>query len=176
MCLCFNHFASAVPGNPPQNVTVEMVSSTSLHVKWKPPPSDRPSGEITYYKLFVVQDGLPESEAIVITIRDSRTSMIVDELRPWTNYSLWVLAGTHVGDGPASEPVTACTGEDGTCLKILVMKVSLYLVYHWLVWRKSMNIHFVSMTWLMWFRYTKLICDKQRISPYSSVVLNTYQS
>ena len=133
LCQCFNHFASAVPGNPPQNVTVEMVSSTSLLVKWKPPPSDRPSGEITYYKLFVVQDGLPESEAIVITIRDSRTSMIVDELRPWTNYSLWVLAGTHVGDGPASEPVMACTGEDGTCLQILVKEMRLYLVHHWLV-------------------------------------------
>lgn len=108
-----------------------MESSTSLRVNWRPPPSDRPSGEITYYKLFIVQDGLPETEAIVITIRDSRTFMVVDELRPWTNYSVWVLAGTHVGDGPSSEPVMACTGEDGTCPLILLQKISLSVIIEW---------------------------------------------
>ena len=41
------------------------------------------------------------------------TSFILDELKRWTDYRIWVHAGTSVGDGPASSPITIRTHEDG---------------------------------------------------------------
>lgn len=40
---------------------------------------------------------------------------MLDELKRWTTYRIWVLAGTSVGDGPSSFPITVRTHEDGTC-------------------------------------------------------------
>lgn len=48
---------------------------------------------------------------MVITL--NRTSFILDELKRWTEYRIWVLAGTSVGDGPPSYPITVRTHEDG---------------------------------------------------------------
>jgi len=54
-----------------------------------------------------------DSEADVTTVTNG-TSIRLDELNRWTDYRLWVLAGTAVGDGPTSQPITVRTHEDGT--------------------------------------------------------------
>jgi len=108
-----NKFAPTVPGAPPQNVSAEVVNSSALRISWSPPPAERPNGEITYYKVHVVEVGLSDSDALVTKVRKG-TSIVVDELKPWTDYKIWVHAGTNVGDGPRSDPIVACTGEDGT--------------------------------------------------------------
>lgn len=99
-----------VPGAPPQNVTGEAVGPTSIHVSWDPPPAERSNGRIVYYKLQVVENGRSDSEAAVITL--NATSFVLDELKRWTEYRIWVLAGTSVGDGPPSFPITVRTHED----------------------------------------------------------------
>ncbi|XP_025828813.1 tyrosine-protein phosphatase Lar isoform X1 [Agrilus planipennis] len=99
-----------VPGAPPRNVTGEAVSPTSIYVRWEPPPADRSNGNIVYYKLQRVDAGQSDSEATVIKL--NATSFLLDELKPWTEYRIWVLAGTSVGDGPASYPITVRTHED----------------------------------------------------------------
>lgn len=94
------------------NVTAVPVSPTTIRVSWQPPPADRANGRIAYYKLLYVEAGRSDSEATVIKLNQS--SFDLDELRRWTEYRIWVLAGTSVGDGPTSLPVTARTHEDGT--------------------------------------------------------------
>lgn len=103
-----------VPGAPPRNVTGEAVSPTSIQVNWEPPPAERSNGNIIYYKLQVVEAGRSDSEASVIKLNG--TSFLLDELKRWTEYRVWVLAGTSVGDGPSSYPITVRTHEDGTFL------------------------------------------------------------
>lgn len=103
---------TVVPGAPPQNVTGEAVGPTSIRVSWDPPPAERSNGRIVYYKLQVVENGRSDSEAAVITL--NATSFVLDELKRWTEYRIWVLAGTSVGDGPPSFPITVRTHEDGT--------------------------------------------------------------
>ena len=50
----------------------------------------------------------------MVKIDDFNTSeYVIDELKKWTEYRLWMLAGTVVGDGPTSYPVLVRTGEDG---------------------------------------------------------------
>ncbi|XP_049808964.1 tyrosine-protein phosphatase Lar [Schistocerca nitens] len=100
-----------VPGAPPQNVRGEAVGPTSIRVTWDPPPADRSNGRIVYYKLQAVEAGRSDSEAHVITLQDN-TSFTLDELKRWTEYRIWVLAGTSVGDGPSSYPITVRTHED----------------------------------------------------------------
>nr|XP_022917798.1 tyrosine-protein phosphatase Lar isoform X3 [Onthophagus taurus] len=99
-----------VPGAPPTNVTGEAVSPTSIRVSWEPPPAERSNGNIIYYKLQFVEAGRSDSEASIITLNN--TSFTVDELKRWTEYRIWVLAGTSVGDGPSSYPITIRTHED----------------------------------------------------------------
>jgi hypothetical protein len=65
-----------------------------------------------YYKLQVVESGRSDSEAAMITL--NATSFVLDELKRWTEYRIWVLAGTSIGDGPPSFPITVRTHEDGT--------------------------------------------------------------
>lgn len=96
------------------NVTAVAVSPTAIRVAWHPPPAERANGRIAYYKLLCVESGRGDSEATVVKL--NQTSFLLDELRRWTEYRIWVLAGTSVGDGPASYPVTVRTHEDGTCL------------------------------------------------------------
>lgn len=116
-CLVFVFFfppiteCYTVPGAPPRNVTGQAISPTSILVTWEPPPADRSNGRIVYYKLQVVESGRSDSEAKVIRLNDTR--FVLDELKKWTEYRIWVLAGTSVGDGPPSYPISVRTHEDG---------------------------------------------------------------
>lgn len=65
-------------------------------------------------KVFIVEVGRSDSEATVTTV--NTTQLVLDELKRWTEYKIWVLAGTSVGDGPKSFPVKIRTLEDGMYL------------------------------------------------------------
>ncbi|XP_060521097.1 tyrosine-protein phosphatase Lar isoform X3 [Cylas formicarius] len=99
-----------VPGAPPSNVQGEAVSPTAIKVWWDPPPANRSNGNIIYYKLHFVEADRSDSEATINKLNS--TSFVLDELKRWTTYRIWVLAGTSVGDGPASYPITVRTHED----------------------------------------------------------------
>jgi netrin-G3 ligand len=58
-----------------------------------------------------VEDGLPDNEADHILLNS--TNIVLDELKRWTVYKIWLLAGTSVGDGPKSKPLLVKTHEDG---------------------------------------------------------------
>ncbi|VVC24819.1 Hypothetical protein CINCED_3A017850 [Cinara cedri] len=100
-----------VPEAPPQNVTAEAVSPTSILVQWQPPQSDRSSGQIVYYKVMAAESGMSDSEALTHSV-ENVTTYTLDNLKRWTEYKIWVLAGTSVGDGPSSYPITVRTRED----------------------------------------------------------------
>lgn len=100
-----------VPEAPPRNITAEATSPTTISLTWEP-AVERSSGRIIYYKVFLVESGRPDSEATVTTLNNA-TSIVLDELKRWTEYKIWVLAGTSVGDGPKSYPMTVRTHEDG---------------------------------------------------------------
>lgn len=120
-------YAFVVPGAPPQNVTGEAVGPTSILLQWKPPPPNRTNGQITYYKVFKVEATRNDSEADVTTVANG-TLVRLDELKRYTRYRLWVLAGTAVGDGPISTPISVRTDEDGTHAFYYFYNVSRFLL------------------------------------------------
>lgn len=108
------------PGAAPDLVKAFAESSTSIRVVWEPPPVGKRNGDIIYYKIFYVPSTVPstreEQESTMVKIEDvsNASEFVIDELKKWTEYRVWMLAGTIVGDGPSSYPVLVRTGEDGT--------------------------------------------------------------
>ncbi|CAH1716486.1 unnamed protein product [Chironomus riparius] len=100
-----------VPGAPPQNITATATSSSKIKVSWQPPPQDRANGRIMYYKLFFVEEGRLDTDADSIKLWNV-TEFELDEMKKWTEYKIWILAGTSVGDGPRSIPIKCRTHED----------------------------------------------------------------
>uniref|UniRef100_T1JGZ8 Uncharacterized protein n=1 Tax=Strigamia maritima TaxID=126957 RepID=T1JGZ8_STRMM len=102
----------AVPGAPPQDVRGEAVDSRSLRVHWQPPPSELQNGDITYYKVKYVEAAGSASKTRHVTTDAAQRSYVLDGLERWTEYRIELLAGTVVGDGPASQPTFVRTSED----------------------------------------------------------------
>ncbi|XP_059488383.1 tyrosine-protein phosphatase Lar-like [Neocloeon triangulifer] len=101
-----------VQGLPPQNLTAVAEGSGAIKVRWKPPPQDKRPGRIYYYKIQVVEHSRPDSEAMTITVNSSKTDVLVDELKKWTDYRVWVTAGSSMGDNSPTSPVVVRTDED----------------------------------------------------------------
>ena len=92
-------------------------TSTSIRVSWQPPPENKRNGKIMYYKIFYVKSTRSDPEATMIEIEKESLEnyeFTIDELLKYTEYRLWMLAGTSVGDGPTSYPIIVKTDEDGT--------------------------------------------------------------
>lgn len=80
---------------------------------------DKQNGHISHYKLYYVEASRPDKEAIEMMLKSplqDGTEFKLEELKKWTQYRIWLLAGTVVGDGPPSESITVRTQEDGTYL------------------------------------------------------------
>ena len=102
------------PGSPPSDIRANAEDSETIRVEWKPPPLDKQHGEITYYKLMIVNNSRPDSDASVITISDPNVfEYLITKLKKWTEYRVWMLAGTVIGDGLKSEALFVRTDEDG---------------------------------------------------------------
>lgn len=101
------------PGAPPSEIRAIAEDSESIRVEWQPPPLDKQHGDITYYKLMFVNNSRPDSDASVITISDpSQREYAITNLKKWTEYRVWMLAGTVIGDGVKSDPQLVRTDED----------------------------------------------------------------
>ncbi|XP_017333677.1 neogenin 1a isoform X3 [Ictalurus punctatus] len=100
---------SDVPSAAPQNMTVEVLNSKSLMVRWQPPPADAQNGEIIDYKIRY-KKGTRKSEPLEITT-GNQLSKLIDGLQRGTEYSVRVSAITVNGSGPATDWTTAETFE-----------------------------------------------------------------
>ncbi|MCJ8737399.1 hypothetical protein PDJAM_G00023460 [Pangasius djambal] len=100
---------SDVPSVAPQNMTVEVVNSKSIMVRWQPPPADAQNGEIIDYKIRY-KKGTRKSEPLEI-ITGNQLSKLIDGLQRGTEYSVRVSAITVNGSGPATDWATAETFE-----------------------------------------------------------------
>ncbi|XP_033606866.1 Down syndrome cell adhesion molecule-like protein Dscam2 isoform X4 [Cryptotermes secundus] len=100
-----------VPSAPPQDVICTPVSAHDLQVSWHPPDRSHLHGIVQGYKLFYE----PVEERYEPGKRESKvttaTTAVLHGLKPFTNYSIRLLASTRAGDGVVS-PVTFCTTEE----------------------------------------------------------------
>ncbi|TRY91464.1 hypothetical protein DNTS_027213 [Danionella cerebrum] len=97
---------SDVPSAAPQNLTLEVLNSTSIMVRWQPPPAGTLNGELTGYRLRF-RKGLKRAEAVEISTL--QTSQLLDGLERGKVYTVRVSASTINGSGPATEWIAAET-------------------------------------------------------------------
>lgn len=63
---------------------------------------------------MIVNNTRPDSDASVITISDANQfEYLITKLKKWTEYRVWMLAGTRIGDGVRSDALFVRTDEDG---------------------------------------------------------------
>ncbi len=98
---------SDVPSEHPQNVTLETASSTSIIVRWEPPPKDAQNGIITGYKIRYKRKGSRGSDTT--TTDGSRRAFPLSELARGKTYQIRLQALTVNGSSPATQWYSAET-------------------------------------------------------------------
>ena len=93
-----------VPYDPPNNVSVAAVSSTSIRVQWSPPSI--PNGVIIHYSLYI--NDLPAITIPASTGRPSQ-SWVVDELTDDSELNVSLSASTKIGEGPLATVANVST-------------------------------------------------------------------
>ena len=103
------HTHTLVGPTAPQNFMLETIpmSSSQLQASWNTP--NPTNGRITGY---IIRCSTPDDPAL-LTFEEDRTSLILERLSPFTNYTCDVSATTGAGEGSSSESRTAQTDEDG---------------------------------------------------------------
>lgn len=98
---------STVPDDPPYNLSYRILNSTSIKLFYSPPSS--PNGIIKYYTitcLGVAADAMHYNSSI--------QSVIISDLKKYSEYNITASASTYVGPGPrTSRLLFVRTGEDG---------------------------------------------------------------
>ncbi|XP_016316626.1 neogenin [Sinocyclocheilus anshuiensis] len=100
---------SDVPSAPPQNLTLEVLNSTSIMVRWQLPPPGTLNGELTGYKLRY-RKGLRRADTIEIST--TQLFQLIDGLEKGKVYTVRVSASTVNGTGPTTEWIAAETFEN----------------------------------------------------------------
>ncbi|KAK4287145.1 hypothetical protein Pmani_039780, partial [Petrolisthes manimaculis] len=98
------------PSGAPGHVSCESVTSTSLVVTWTPPPPPHRNGIITSYRLSYQTPHHHDGRGGSVVEEGQRATL--NNLTPWTNYSLSVAASTRAGEGVASHHVICTTNQD----------------------------------------------------------------
>ncbi|TWW74031.1 Down syndrome cell adhesion molecule -like protein [Takifugu flavidus] len=106
----------AAPDGPPQEVQLEALSSQSIRVTWRTPKKHLQNGAIRGYQVgyreFSTGGNYQFSVISVETTGDAAESLVLDNLKKFTQYGVVVQASNSAGTGPSSTEVLATTLED----------------------------------------------------------------
>ena len=111
---------SAAPSTPPQNFTVEVLSSTAVFLQWISPRIDQQNGVIRNYLIrqYETNTGILTN----YTQGGDHNELVVGSLHAHYQYQFTISAET-VQQGPFSNPVIVTTQEAGELTYILLMLV-----------------------------------------------------
>ena len=98
-----------VPTGPPQDITSQIVSPTTLNLSWSPPTEERRNGLI---QLFTVSITELETRTLQ-TFTTPGESIIISNRHPFYRYSFTIAAETVIGRGPFSVTSTVHMPEAG---------------------------------------------------------------
>lgn len=94
---------SAPPSDSPQNVTLEAAGSTSVTVRWEPPPKEGQNGVITGYKLRYRKKDRRSGKGDTVTAAGNRRLYTLTDLERGSIYLVRLYAINVNGTGPPTE-------------------------------------------------------------------------
>ena len=93
----------SVPSASPRQILVQVMSTTSLSIRWSPPLDNETNGEIVAYKINCI--GFNETSSIrLVNISSDAKGVFVKNLIEHMQYCISLSARTQVGYGPFSQP------------------------------------------------------------------------
>lgn len=104
---------NVVPGDVPQNVTVNNHSIYSVLIEWQSPTI--PNGIITLYTIYA--DYNNGSNGTFMTNSTER-SFILDGLSPYQLIGVSMSASTKIGEGPVSTTIYEHTSQSGNTMQV----------------------------------------------------------
>lgn len=103
----------------PENVVVEPLNERSLNVSWTPP--DHLASTVKSYSINVTelhsfdQDSVPNvTSEIGVIVSSDTTSTVINDLKPFTMYTITVIATNSEGSSLPSYRTRALTRENGS--------------------------------------------------------------
>ena len=99
------------PSEPPRNLNVTVSSSTAILVQFLPVPPQAANGIIQGYHIIYRESNLPKAHAKEKVLNSTRYT--IDQLKFYTQYTVYVKAFTQVGDGPRTNEESVKTLESG---------------------------------------------------------------
>ena len=111
-----------------------MLSPTVLFISWLPPLAEGHNGIITSYILHIMEVGMQSQLNILYERNSSHSEILIDGLKPSTEYECILAAENEVGVGPFSEPLKVITPSDG---KNNFGKILLFSGQNWHVCARS---------------------------------------
>ena len=102
-----------MPGGPPENFTVDVISTTEILLMWQPPPREIQNGRVRLYTVTVFEVQTYNN----YTVTSEDPPLQVESLHPYYNYVCSVTAVT-IGPGPYTSSLTVRTFEDGEFITI----------------------------------------------------------
>ena len=110
---------STDPESPPVNVTAEVVSSTSIVIRWdEVPPIDQNGIIIGYELLYEPLYEVCQCQAISIYLSVPSSMITLSGLEEFVVYDFSVRAYTSEGPGPYNDAVTQITQENSVFTRI----------------------------------------------------------
>jgi len=102
---------SGYPSAAPSDITIDVKSSKSVHIKWKQLAKQDTNGLITSYTISLryKRRGVPKS----MSVETSGLSAVLSNLIPYTVYNISIKAKNSAGYGPESGLKSNRTKEDG---------------------------------------------------------------
>ena len=118
-----------VPSRPPENIRGIALTTTSMSFEWDPVLPGFLHGLLTSYQLRVVETDNPSNEIVSESLSPFERSYYVENLKKYTNYTMWVTASNSKGEGP-NYPLghTYSTGEDGKTFFVYMSDLCLCLL------------------------------------------------
>lgn len=92
------------PSKAPQHVEPTAYNSSSVYLKWNPPPDNTHNGAITGYQV-VIQGGASWDVLSNVTVSASTPTLLLTNLTAGVRYKVMIAAATKIGFGPYTDPI-----------------------------------------------------------------------
>ncbi|XP_051996637.1 neural cell adhesion molecule L1-like protein isoform X3 [Xyrauchen texanus] len=156
------------PSAAPEDVAVEVMNETMVKVRWAHVHKDKLHGHLGGYMVNWLRLPSPldltktHGEKHSLTFAGERTHAVVTGLRPFSEYSLIVMAFNNRGNGPGSHPVSFKTpeGVPGQAASFRVTNIQKHKVT--LTWSSPIDANGVLIGYILQYQ---LINDTGEVGP-----------
>ncbi|CAF3415717.1 unnamed protein product [Rotaria sp. Silwood1] len=94
----------SIPSSSPTNIIVQLISTTTLSIRWNSPLENETNGQIIAYKVNCL--GTNETNSIRLTnISSDAKGLYIKNLIENMEYCISIAARTRIGYGPYSQPI-----------------------------------------------------------------------